>query len=168
IGGVKWRSANVLEMLYKSVDNYLNHKALMWKESGTYTQITYIGVCNRIKNFAMGLSVLGVTEEDKLALLGHSGLKWIITDFASASIKVVNVSIYPTIPAEQVEYMVNNAEATSIVLEDESQYEKVKETNLDLKLIVVMDTNGDFDSKDNVKTFEEVEALGEAQTVADW
>src|SRR5699024_6107144 len=70
--------------------------------------------------------------------------------------------------AEQVEYMVNNAEATSIVLEDESQYEKVKETNLDLKLIVVMDTNGDFDSKDNVKTFEEVEALGEAQTVADW
>src|SRR5690625_7711170 len=64
--------------------------------------------------------------------------------------------------------MVNNAEATSIVLEDESQYEKVKETNLDLKLIVVMDTNGDFDSKDNVKTFEEVEALGEAQTVEDW
>src|SRR5699024_11602465 len=43
-----------------------------------------------------------------------------------------------------------------------------KETNLDLKLIVVMDTNGDFDSKDNVKTFEEVEALGEAQTVEDW
>src|SRR5690625_7595653 len=31
-----------------------------------------------------------------------------------------------------------------------------------------MDTNGDFDSKDNVKTFEEVEALGEAQTVEDW
>src|SRR5699024_8682870 len=56
----------------------------------------------------------------------------------------------------------------SIVLEDESQYEKLKETNLDLKLIVVMDTNGDFDSKDNVKTFEEVEALGEAQTVEDW
>ena len=162
------RTANVLEMLYKSVDNYPDQKALMWKESGTYTQITYKGLWNRIKNFAMGLSVLGVTEEDKLALLGHSGLKWTITDFASASLKVVNVPIYPTIPAEQVEYMVNNAEATSIVLEDESQYEKVKETNLDLKLIVVMDTNGDFDSKDNVKTFEEVEALGEAQTVADW
>src|SRR5690625_6011243 len=97
----------------------------------------------------MGLSVLGVTEEDKLALLGHSGLKWTITDFASASLKVVNVPIYPTIPAEQVEYMVNNAEATSSVLEDESQYEKVKETNLDLKLSVVMDTNGDFRSEEH-------------------
>src|SRR5690625_3345021 len=117
-------------MLYKSVDNYPDQKALMWKESGTYTQITYKGLWNRIKNFAMRLSVLAVTEEDKLEVLRHRGLTWTITDFASASLKVVNVPIYPTIPAKQVEYMVSNAEATSIVLEDESQYENAKEPDL--------------------------------------
>src|SRR5699024_8470978 len=122
-------------MLYKSVDNYPDQKALMWKESGTYTQITYKGLWNRIKNFALRLSVICVTEEDKLELLRQSEPTWTSTDLASANHKVVNVPIYPTIPAEQVEYMVNNAEATSIVIEDESQYEKVKETNLDLKLI---------------------------------
>src|SRR5690625_5875320 len=61
-----------------------------------------------------------------------------------------------------------NTETICIIIKDESQYEKLKKTNLHLKLIVDMDTNGDFDSKDNVKTFEEVEALGEAQTVEDW
>src|SRR5699024_9961706 len=78
-----------------------------------------------------------------------------------------NLPIYPTIPAKPVQYMDNNAEATSIGLEVDSQYEKVKENNLDLKLIVIMDTNGDIDSIDNVKTIEEVEVLGEAQTVED-
>jgi len=162
------RSHNILEMLHRSVEKYPDRKALMWKESGTYTQITYKGLWNRIKDFAIGLKALGITHEDKLAILGHSGIKWTVTDFASASLAVVNVPIYPTIPAEQVKYMINNADVTSIVVEDEEQYQKVLETNVDLKLIVIMNTKEDFVSQENVKSFEEVEALGAEQPNDSW
>lgn len=162
------RSHNILEMLHRSVEKYPDQKALMWKESSTYTQITYKGLWNRIKNFAMGLKGLDITHEDKLAILGHSGIKWTITDFASASLAVVNIPIYPTIPAEQVKYMLNNADVTSIVVENEEQYQKVLETNVDLKLIIIMNTTEDFVSQKNVKSFEEVETLGAEQPNESW
>lgn len=162
------RSLNILEMLYRSVENYPDQKALMWKESGSYTQITYNGLWERIQNFAAGLKQKGITSDDKLAILAHSGPKWTISDFAAASLHVTSVPIYPTIPAIQVEYMINNAEATYIVVQDDDQYQKVLETNADMKLIIVMTPSDAFRERDNVIAFDTIERLGEDQPYEAW
>lgn len=162
------RSLNILEMLYRSVENYPDQKALMWKESGSYTQITYNGLWERIQNFAAGLKQKGITSDDKLAILAHSGPKWTISDFAAASLHVTSVPIYPTIPAIQVEYMINNAEATYIVVQDDDQYQKVLETNADMKLIIVMTPSDAFRERDNVIAFDTIERLGEDHPYEAW
>ncbi len=162
------RSLNILEMLYRSVENYPDQKALMWKESGTYTHITYNGLWERIQNFAAGLKKKGITSDDKLAILAHSGPKWTISDFAAASLHVTSVPIYPTIPAIQVEYMINNAEATYIVVQDDDQYQKVLETNANMKLIIVMTPSDAFRERDNVIAFDTIERLGADEPYEAW
>src|SRR5699024_1079 len=104
----------------------------------------------------------------KLAILAHSGPMWTISDFAAASLHVTNVPIYPTIPAEQVKYMIDNAEATCIVVQDNDQYEKVLEAGVDMKLIVVMLPSEDFKQTNEVMSFEAIEALGIEQPYESW
>ena len=162
------KSNNILEMLYKSVEKYPDQKALMWKETGTYTQITYKGLWDRIKNFSAGLRAKGISNEDKFAILAHSGPMWTIADFAAASLSVTSVPIYPTIPAEQVKYMINNADVTSIVVQDDDQYEKVLEAGVDLKLVIIMKPSPSFNSSETVMSFEAVEELGQEQPYGSW
>lgn len=162
------KSTNILEMLYKSVDKYPDQKALMWKESGTYTQMTYNNLWQRIKNVAAGLKVTGISNEDNLAILAHSGPMWTISDFAAASLNVITVPIYPTLPTEQVKYMINNADVTCIVVQDDDQYEKVLEANVDLKLIIVMNPGPGFKSSETVMSFEEVEQRGVREPYDSW
>ena len=162
------KAQNVLEMLYKSVEKYPDQRALMWKESGTYTQMTYRRLWERIQNFSAGLKAKGISSQDKLAILAHSGTMWTISDFAAASLHVTNVPIYPTIPAEQVKYMIDNAEATCIVVQDNDQYEKVLEAGVDMKLIVVMLPSEDFKQTNEVMSFEAIEALGIEQPYESW
>lgn len=162
------KAQNVLEMLYKSVEKYPDQRALMWKESGTYTQMTYRRLWERIKHFSAGLKAKGISNQDKLAILAHSGPMWTISDFSAASLHVTNVPIYPTIPAEQVKYMIDNAEATCIVVQDQDQYEKVLEAGVDMKLIVVMLPSEDFKQTNKVMSFEAIEALGIEQPYESW
>lgn len=162
------KAQNVLEMLYKSVEKYPDQRALMWKESGTYTQMTYRRLWERIKHFSAGLKAKGISNQDKLAILAHSGPMWTISDFSAASLHVTNVPIYPTIPAEQVKYMIDNAEATCIVVQDQDQYEKVLEAGVDMKLIVVMLPSEDFKQTNEVMSFEAIEALGIEQPYESW
>lgn len=162
------KAQNVLEMLYKSVEKYPDQRALMWKESGTYTQMTYRRLWERIKHFSAGLKAKGISNQDKLAILAHSGPMWTISDFSAASLHVTNVPIYPTIPAEQVKYMIDNAEATCIVVQDQGQYEKVLEAGVDMKLIVVMLPSEDFKQTNEVMSFEAIEALGIEQPYESW
>ncbi len=163
------KANNIVEMLERTVNNYPEKDALRWKEHGKYTGVSYQELWESIRDFASGLKRLGLNEEDKLALIGYSGFKWTVTDFSTASINVVNVPIYPTLPAEQVAYILNNADITSIVVQDEAQYEKVLASNYtQLNLIIIMDPSESFQSKEGVTTFDEVVELGRTYKLPTW
>lgn len=162
------RPNNIVDMVHNTVKKYPNEKALMWKDTESYTSITYKKLWSRIENFAAGLEVLGIEKNEKIGILGHSGIMWTITDIATASNGIISVPIYPTIPAEQVKHMLTNADATSIIVEDDAQYEKVMETGVELKLIIVMKASVDFALRDGVKTFTEVERIGKENPYENW
>src|SRR3546814_17641056 len=57
----------------------------------------------------------------------------------------VTVGIYPTSPAEEVEYLLSHSESVALVTEDEEQFDKataVRDRLPSLRSIVVMDTHG--------------------------
>ncbi len=98
---------------------------------------------DRIRDQCLGLGVLGVKAGDRVAILSDSRPEWVMADLAILTLGGVTVPIYPTLPASQVRYILNDSEAVVTVAADAEQAAKVHEVWSDLpnlRTLVVMDT----------------------------
>ncbi len=154
-------------MLRNTVRRYGKKDALMWKVDGTYQRMTYQQFWDRIHYTASGLSKLGVKDDDKVAILSNSNPMWGITDFAVASLGAVSVPIYPTLPKDQVQFILNNADVSVVVVENQEQLEKVIAYE-HLAYVIVMHPEPSFQSTDKQMTFAELEAKGKEFILLDW
>src|SRR5699024_11628263 len=70
----------------------------------------------------------------------------------------------PTIPTEQVAYILDNTDIKYAIVENEEQFKKVKDSGIQLEKIIIM-----FSSQSSEHlTFTEVEELGVKHQNADW
>src|SRR5699024_11731778 len=80
------------------------------------------------------------------------------------SIQSVSVPIYPTIPTEQVAYILDNTDIKYAIVENEEQFKKVKDSGVQLEKIIMM-----FCSQSSEHLpFTEVVELGKKHQNADW
>jgi len=93
---------------------------------------------------------------------------WAITDFAVASLGAVSVPIYPTLPAEQVHFILDNADVEVAVVENEEQLRKIADGNTDVRYGIIMNPPSDWVATDKWRTFSEVEEDGERALLRDW
>src|SRR5690625_3367617 len=140
-------------MLQNTVLKNPDKPAMLWKNQGTYESLTYDNLWKRIQNFANGLLYHGVRANDIIAIISNSTLMWGISGCSLASIQTVSVPIYPTIPTEQVAYILDNTDIKYTIVEKEEQYKKVKDSGVQLEKIIMM-----FSSQSSEQlTFTEVE-----------
>ncbi|MDC3414563.1 long-chain fatty acid--CoA ligase [Aquibacillus sp. 3ASR75-11] len=159
---------NLLEMLYRTVQKFPQKDALVWKESGKYQSITYQAFWGRVYHFASGLMWLGIKENDKIAILSNSNPMWGITDFATASMKAVSVPVYPTLPPEQVAYILKNADVRAVVVENEEQRQKVLAGNTNVEYVITMYPGETFYPSEIDVSFSQLEAVGKEYRISDW
>jgi len=96
----------------------------------------------RVAGLALGLEGLGVTKGDRVALLTNNRPEWHLVDFALHHVGAVNVSIYATLLAPQVEYILRDSGARAIVVENAEQLDKVLQVRgelPDLQHVVLID-----------------------------
>mgnify|MGYP001339360651 CR=1 FL=1 len=159
---------SLIEMLSLTVNQYPEKAALMWKRDGSYRSMTYRQFWDRIHRFASGLSQLGIGRDSKVAILSENNPMWAITDFAVASLGAVSVPIYPTLPAEQVHFILDNADVEVAVVENEEQLRKIADGNTDVRYGIIMNPPSDWVATDKWRTFSEVEEDGERALLRDW
>jgi long-chain acyl-CoA synthetase len=159
---------NLLDMVRRTVDRHPSKTALMWKEGGAYRGITYREMWEQIRQAAAGFARIGVRNRDKVAILSENNPMWPVTDLAVASLGAVSVPIYPTLPAGQVSFMLNQAECSVAVVENEIQLQKVRERETGVRHIVMMKPGPDFTGEDGVLTFEQLLKEGESHPLEDW
>ncbi|SET60223.1 long-chain acyl-CoA synthetase [Salinibacillus kushneri] len=158
---------NLVDMLKKTVDRYGSKDAIMWKEDGEYRSMTYDEFWQEIRDTASGLARLGIKENDKVAILSNSNPVWGITDFAVASLGAISVPIYPTLPAGQVEFILNNADVRVAVVEDDEQLQKVVNNDLIDYTIIIYPSRADV-LHDRVLSFADLEAKGKQHMLPYW
>jgi long-chain acyl-CoA synthetase len=161
------KPSNLVEMLYQTVTKYADKDAYMWKENGIYQHMTYGVFWEKIFNTASAFKMLGIEEGDKVAILSNSNPMWGITDFALASIGAISVPVYPTLPADQVAYVLENSDARAIVVENEEQRQKVITGGVKLDYMITMYPEAEF-SVDGELSFENFEELGRENFLPDW
>ena len=139
--------------------------ALREKEFGIWQSVTWIQYLTHVKHFALGLLRLGFQRGDHLAIISENCREWLYADLGCMSLGGITLGVYPTSPYPEVHYVVKHSDSVIAVCEDQEQTDKVLEVIDDLpmlKKIIVKDMKGLRNyPKDNIMSFEAVEALGE-------
>lgn len=135
--------------------------AVRYKAQGKWVGINHATLLERVHNLNVGLRELGITATDRIAILSENRPEWAITDFACLTLRAANVPIYPTLPANQIAYVIRNSGARAIFCSTAEQVGKVLEIRNDLpalELVIAFDS----DSRAGVLDLDEVERSGAA------
>ena len=75
----------------------------------------------------MGLRVLGVNKGDRVALVSENRPEWAFVDLATLCAAAADVPIYPSLPAAQALYILNDSQSVVVFVSNATQAKKVAE-----------------------------------------
>jgi long-chain acyl-CoA synthetase len=131
-GGPRPAPGTLNQLFFEAVAKYNRPDALQVKRGGVYQPISHAEVAERVRRAARGLSSLGVRRGDRVAILSENRPEWAIADYACLNIGVTDVPIYPTLPPDQIAYVLKDSGAVAIFVSNKVQAEKVREIRTQL------------------------------------
>ncbi|HMC21552.1 MAG TPA: AMP-binding protein, partial [Thermoanaerobaculia bacterium] len=131
-GGPRPAPGTLNELFFDAVSKFNRPDALQVKIGGVYRPISHTEVANRVRHAARGLSSLGVRRGDRVAILSENRPEWAIADFACLTAGLTDVPIYPTLPPDQIAYIVKDSGAVAIFVSTKAQAEKIREVRSQL------------------------------------
>ena len=99
---------------------------------GAWTSISTDEIGRRARALALGLRAKGFARGDRIAILARTRLEWALSDWGIAMAGLPSVPVYPVLPAEQVQYILSDAGARAVFVEDQEQLDKIAEIEADL------------------------------------
>lgn len=150
----------IVEMFDKITTTFAQSEKPIYlrKVSGKYQPISYIEFRERVILFAHGLADLGIKVGDKLAILSENRIEWPTADMGILSIGAIDVPLYPTLTAKQIEFILNDAGTNAIIVSNAFQLNKVLKIKSDvrsLRHIIVMNDK-DAEGQPGVLTFSSI------------
>ncbi|SHF62486.1 long-chain acyl-CoA synthetase [Fodinibius roseus] len=76
----------------------------------------------KVRNLTLGLYELGIRRGDRVSLHSENSAEWLICDQAILSLGAIDVPIYETQPAEQIKYILENADVKVHIVSNEELY----------------------------------------------
>ncbi|RKY55769.1 MAG: long-chain fatty acid--CoA ligase [Candidatus Neomarinimicrobiota bacterium] len=152
----------ISEMFISVTNKYTNKAAYGYKEEGVWKELTFGEVRSCVEKIYGGLKTLGIKSGDHVAIMSENSRWWAMSDYGILSAKGVTTTIYPTLTAKTVKWIIQHSESRFLFCGDKKQTEKILPMLDDLKNIVkviVMD-NTSFDHP-NIITMKELMEFGE-------
>lgn len=160
------RIANLPQLLFDAVDRFGTKRAAMCYHDGDrWRDVTHQELARRVHHIAVGLRELGLAAGDRVAILSPSRPEWVMADFACLCLGCIDVAIYPSLPANQIAYLLQDSGARAVFVADTDQLVKIDEVRADLPAlehVIILDPPGD---DREVMTFTQLAALGAAGEV---
>jgi len=155
------------ELLHVNVTRYNKPDLLMYRgRDGAFYKISSNEFKDRVVHFALGLKHLGVKPETKVSLLSENRPEWHIADFACHLLGAVVVPIFPTLIAEQIEYIVQNSDSEFVIVSNQNQLNKIqaiRRRSKKVKRVITMEG-----AEDQTVSFQQVLETGREQDDADF
>jgi long-chain acyl-CoA synthetase len=126
-GGPRPAPGTLNQLFFDAISKFNRPDALQVKGGGSYHPISHAEVALRVRRAALGLQGLGVSRGARVAILSENRPEWAIADFATLTSALADVPIYPTLPADQIEYILKDSGAVAIFVSNRVQAEKINE-----------------------------------------
>jgi long-chain acyl-CoA synthetase len=133
-------------------------------EPGEWGSVTYDEMHELVKRLATGFRELGVEGGARVGIFADTRMEWAQTDFAVLAAGGVVTTVYTSSSPDQVEYLLGDAGAMGVVVQDDELLERVLavEAALDLSFIVLIDeSDHEAMARDDVYTLADVYDLGD-------
>ena len=123
------------QMFLNSIKAFPKDAFLLYKRAGQYTPISAKEFGDTVKFFSLGLKELGFQPGDKLVILSENRPEWVMTDLAVLCAGGISVPVYTSLVPEQVGYIIEDSDATFVVVSNAEQWAKVKAIKPQLKKV---------------------------------
>lgn len=120
-------------IFFNNVQRLGGRVALKYKQGGLFKDISWADFGEEVKYFSLGLMKLGVNCGDRLAILSENRPEWVFADLGIISAGAINVPIYATDTAKEVEHILNDSGAKIIVVSQQAQLDKILSIKNNLK-----------------------------------
>ena len=134
-GGPRPAPGTLTQLFFDAAERYDRRDALQVKVNGAYQPISHRTVVERVRHVALGLQELGLTRGDRVAILSENRPEWAIADFGCLTAGLTDVPVYPTLPAEQVRYVIADSGARIVLASTAEQAAKVAAVRAELPAV---------------------------------
>ncbi|MDQ2052365.1 long-chain fatty acid--CoA ligase [Natronolimnohabitans sp. A-GB9] len=159
------RNANRPAQRYKGgvYDRALTDSVLPSAAPGDFRPISYLEMRDIVRTLSTGFHELGIEHGDRVGIFANTRMEWAQCDFALLAAGAVVTTVYTSSSPSQVEYLLDDPDASAVVVENDDLLERVLEVEdeLDLEFIVSMDELEGYDDRDDIYTLDEVYDRGE-------
>jgi len=146
---------------YYQLEKYNLEAALVTKYDGKWTPISTKEYLDKANAVSRALLKMGIQKNDKIAVISSTNrTEWNIMDIGILQIGAQNVPIYPTICAEDYEYVLNHSESIYCFVSDVEVYNKVKKIQANTKIKEVYS----FNTIEGCKHYSELFELGKDES----
>ena len=109
---------------------------LVAKYDGQWISTSTQEYLNKANAISRALIRLGIQKNDKIAIISSSNrTEWNVMDIGSLQVGAQTVPIYPTIAAEDYEYILNHSESKYCFVSDDVVYEKLMSVKQNIPLL---------------------------------
>jgi fatty-acyl-CoA synthase len=105
--------ATIPEALKRTVEKFGDRDALIFPKENV--KLSYKEFDQQVDDLAAGLLSLGLGKGDRLGIWSPNRLEWVITQFATARIGIILVTINPAYQLSEVEYALNKVSCKAII-----------------------------------------------------
>ena len=152
------------KLLLRNAEKMPSHPAIREKDLGIWQTWSWSEVRNEVRDFAIGLKVLGLRPGETVAIVGDNRPRLYWTFCAAQSLGAIPVPVYQDSVADEMAFVLAHADARFGVAENQEQVDKllqIAETLPSLRKIIYDDERGlrKYDLA-NLHSFESVQDLG--------
>lgn len=153
---------------YYQLEKYNLKDALVTKYGETWVKTSTQEYLEKANAVSRGLLRLGVNKNDKIAIISSNNrTEWHITDIGVLQTGAQTVPMYPTISAEDYEYILNHSESQYVFVSDSEVYEKLKSIQANVPSLKEVYSYNDIEGCKNWKEILELGADDSNQDVVE-
>lgn len=149
---------NLLQVFERTATPRLQKLCLQYSDKGQWQNLTWAEVKEQVEKLTDVLCRIGVVAGDSVCILAKTRYEWTLADLAVLSCGGATVPIYESNTAEQAAFVISDAAAKVIFVENQVQLQKIKTvwSQLpNLQAVIIFDSQDKLLEKNRVLSWRE-------------
>jgi long-chain acyl-CoA synthetase len=109
--------SHLLQPVMRWATDQPGHPVAAFREGDEFVDVSAAEFYTRVRSVAKGLVASGIAPGDRVLLMSHTRLEWLVVDYAVMAAGAVTVPVYETSSSEQVQWILSDSDAALALVE---------------------------------------------------